>query len=210
MKVTQVTEVSKSRVRVMTDEESVFVLYKGELRRFHICEGQEIGEAVLRAIMEEILPGRAKLRAMNLLQNRDYTVRQLHDKLKEGGYPETVIAEALGYVEGFHYTDDCRYAVNFIRNHVQDRSRRRIEQDLLGRGIDRDTLERAWGEWEAEGGEQNEQAMIQTLLAKKGFDCETASPKDFRKIYGFLMRKGFSAEQVKRALRPASRIFEEY
>ena len=131
MKVTQMTEVSKSRVRITTDEEAVFVLYKGEMRRFHIREGQEIEETVLRDIMEEILPKRAKLRAMNLLKNRDYTARQLYDKLKEGGYPEVVIEEALSYVESFHYTDDCRYAVNFIRNHVQDRSRRRIEQDLL-------------------------------------------------------------------------------
>ncbi len=200
MKVTQMTEVSKSRVRVSTDEEYAFVLYKSELRRFHICEGEEIEETVLCAITEEILPKRAKLRAMNLLKNRDYTVKQLHDKLKSGGYPEQIIAEALGYVESFRYTDDLRYAVNFIRNHAQDRSRRRIEQDLLGRGIGREVLESAWDEWEKEGGGQNEQAMIQSLLKKKGFDFETAEPKARQRIYGFLMRKGFSGEEVRKAL----------
>ncbi len=200
MKVTQMTEVSKSRVRVSTDEEYAFVLYKSELRRFHICEGEEIEETVLCAITEEILPKRAKLRAMNLLKNRDYTVKQLHDKLKSGGYPEQIIAEALGYVESFRYTDDLRYAVNFIRNHAQDRSRRRIEQDLLGRGIDREVLESAWDEWEKEGGGQNEQAVIQSLLKKKGFDFETAEPKARQRIYGFLMRKGFSGEEVRKAL----------
>nr|WP_289765779.1 regulatory protein RecX [uncultured Acetatifactor sp.] len=200
MKVTQMTEVSKSRVRVSTDEEYAFVLYKSELRRFHICEGEEIEETVLCAITEEILPKRAKLRAMNLLKNRDYTVKQLHDKLKSGGYPEQIIAEALGYVESFRYTDDLRYAVNFIRNHAQDRSRRRIEQDLLGRGIGREVLESAWDEWEKEGGGQNEQAVIQSLLKKKGFDFETAEPKARQRIYGFLMRKGFSGEEVRKAL----------
>ncbi len=200
MKVTQMTEVSKSRVRVSTDEEYAFVLYKSELRRFHICEGEEIEETVLCAITEEILPKRAKLRAMNLLKNRDYTVKQLHDKLKSGGYPEQIIAEALSYVESFRYTDDLRYAVNFIRNHAQDRSRRRIEQDLLGRGIGREVLESAWDEWEKEGGGQNEQAMIQSLLKKKGFDFETAEPKARQRIYGFLMRKGFSGEEVRKAL----------
>ena len=200
MKVTQMTEVSKSRVRVSTDEEYASVLYKSELRRFHICEGEEIEETVLCAITEEILPKRAKLRAMNLLKNRDYTVKQLHDKLKSGGYPEQIIAEALGYVESFRYTDDLRYAVNFIRNHAQDKSRRRIEQDLLGRGIGREVLESAWDEWEKEGGGQNEQAMIQSLLKKKGFDFETAEPKARQRIYGFLMRKGFSGEEVRKAL----------
>ena len=81
-----------------------------------------------------------------------------------------------------------------------DRSRRRIEQDLLGRGIGREVLESAWDEWEKEGGGQNEQAMIQSLLKKKGFDFETAEPKARQRIYGFLMRKGFSGEEVRKAL----------
>lgn len=209
MRVTEIAEVSRSRMKISTDEELTFVLYRGELRRLRIRQGEEIEEEALRAIREEILPKRAKLRAMNLLKNRDYTRKQLHDKLKEGGYPEHIIAKALEYVESFHYTDDCRYAVNFIRNHVQDRSRRRIEQDLAGRGIDRDVLERAWDEWEAEGGSQDEQDMIDSLLRKKGFDREAASPKEWRRMYGYLMRKGFQAEQVCKALHRAGLPFAE-
>ncbi len=201
MRVTEITEVSRSRMKISTDEEFTFVLYRGEMRRLHIRQGEEIEEDALRAIREEILPKRAKLRAMNLLKSRDYTVRQLRAKLEEGGYPKEIIEEALGYVEGFRYTDDLRYATNFIRVHVQDRSRRRIENDLLGRGIDRDTLERAWASFEAEGGSQDEQAMIHSLLEKKGFDPEEALPKERQRMYGYLMRKGFSAEQARRALR---------
>lgn len=200
MRVTEITEVSKSRMRISTDEGLTFVLYRDELRRFRIRQGEEIEEEALRAVMEEILPKRAKLRAMNLLKNRDYTVRQLGDKLREGGYPEEIIGEALDYVQGFRYTDDLRYAENFIRCHIQDRSRRRIESDLLGRGIDRDTLESAWAGFEAEGGCQDEQAMIQALLAKKGFDRGTAQPKERQRMYGYLMRKGFDCEQVRKAL----------
>ncbi|MCI9651162.1 MAG: regulatory protein RecX [Lachnospiraceae bacterium] len=200
MRVTEITEVSKSRMRISTDEGLTFVLYRGELRRFRIRQGEEIEEEALRAVLEEILPKRAKLRAMNLLKNRDYTVRQLGDKLREGGYPEEIIGEALDYVQGFRYTDDLRYAENFIRCHIQDRSRRRIESDLLGRGIDRDTLESAWAGFEAEGGCQDEQAMIQALLAKKGFDRGTAQPKERQRMYGYLMRKGFDCEQVRKAL----------
>lgn len=200
MKVTQIEEFTKSRVRITVDEEIAFVLYKSEQHKFHIRPDEEIEEMDLRTILEELLPRRARLRAMNLLKNREYTVRQLHDKLRQGGYPESVIQDALDYVGSFRYTDDLRYAVNFIRNHQGDRSRRRIEQDLTGRGIDRDLLEKAWAEWGEEGGSQNEQAMIQALLTKKGFDSQTAAPKDRQKMSAFLLRKGFSGEQVRRAV----------
>lgn len=205
MKVTQIEEFTKSRVRISVDEEITFVLYKSEQHKFHIRPDEEIEETDLRTILEELLPRRARLRAMNLLKNREYTVRQLHDKLKQGGYPESVIQDALDYVGSFRYTDDLRYAVNFIRNHQGDRSRRRIEQDLTGRGIDRNLLEKAWAEWEEEGGSQNEQAMIQALLAKKGFDSQTAALKDRQRMFAFLMRKGFSGEQARRAVQ-----FDEY
>lgn len=202
MKVTQIEEFTKSRVRITVDEEITFVLYKSEQHKFHIRPDEEIEETDLHTILEELLPKRARLRAMNLLKNREYTVKQLHDKLKQGGYPESVIGDALDYVGSFRYTDDLRYAVNFIRNHQGDRSRRRIEQDLTGRGIERNLLEKAWAEWEGEGGSQNEQAMIQALLAKKGFDSQTAAPRDRQKMFAFLMRKGFSGEQVRRAVQP--------
>lgn len=200
MKVTQIEEMSKSRVRVYIDEEFAFVLYKGELRSFHIREGEEIDRESYREILTQLLPKRAKLRAMNLLKSREYTVKQLQDKLRTGGYPEAIVEEALEYVAGFHYTDDLRYAVSFIQGQAERRSRRRIEQDLLGRGIDRDTLEEAWSQWEEQGGEQNEQEMIRALLAKKGFDPNEADLKERQRMYGFLMRKGFSAEQVRRAV----------
>lgn len=200
MTVTQIQELSKFRSRVYIDEEFAFVLYKGELRTFHIRQGEELEEECYERVMKELLPKRAKLRALNLLKSREYTVRQLRDKLKEGGYPEKIIEEALAYVAGYGYTDDLRYAVNYILRHEGTRSHRRIEQDLLGRGIDRHTLEKVWEEWKEQGGSQNEARMVEELLAKKGFDPETAGQKERQRMYGFLMRRGFPGEIVRRAV----------
>ena len=111
-----------------------------------------------------------------------------------------MIEEALAYVEDYRYVDDLRFALNFIRGHADSRSRRRMEQDLLGRGIDKATLERAWTEWEEQGGEQDESEMIRALLRKKGFDREGADRKERQKMYGFLLRKGFPAGLVRRAV----------
>lgn len=200
MRVTRIEELSRSRSRVFVDEEFAFVLYRGELPLYHVVLGEELALEDYKAIMSQVLPKRAKLRAMNLLKNREYTKKQLYDKLKEGYYPEKVIEEALAYVESFRYTDDLRYAVAFIFGHESTRSRRRIEQDLISRGIDGDTLEKAWQEWENQGGAQDEQAMIRELLKKRGYDPETADRKEKQRQGAFLMRRGFSGESVRKAL----------
>ena len=200
MKVTGIEEISKSRSRVFIDGEFAFVLYKGELRLYHILAGQEIKEEDYNVIWNEVLPKRAKLRAMNLLKSREYTTKQLYNKLKEGEYPERIIEIALDYVAGFHYTDDLRYAVDYISGHENTRSRRRIEQDLTGKGINRETMEKAWAEWEKQGGSQDEQAMIRELLNKRKYNPADTDRKEQQKLYGFLLRKGFSGEQVRREL----------
>lgn len=201
MRVTQITELSRSRSKVYIDQEFAFVLYKGELRLYHVREGEELAEGDYHTILEEVLPRRAKLRAMNLLKGREYTTEELRRKLKQGMYPDKVIEEALAYVASFRYTDDLRYAVSYITYHEEDKSRRRIEQDLTAKGISRETLAKAWIEWQEQGGTQDEQAMIKQLLEKRHYDSEHADMKERQKIFAFLMRKGFSNEAVRRALR---------
>lgn len=200
MRVTQIVELSKSRSKVYIDQEFAFVLYKGELRLYHVREGEEIAEDDYKTIMEEVLPKRAKLRAMNLLQSREYTTAQLRFKLEQGFYPDAVIEQAMEYVASFHYTDDLRYAVDYITYHESSRSRRRIEQDLQTKGISRKIIEQAWNTWQEQGGMQDEMTMIKQLLVKKHYHPEEADYKERQRICAFLMRKGFRTEEIRKAL----------
>lgn len=206
MIITEMKEVSKSRCRICTDSESDFVLYKGEIRRFHLREGEEILEADYMTIMNELLPKRAKLRCMNLLKSRDYTEQQLRNKLRQGGYPEVIIDEAIQYVASYRYIDDKRYAVDYITLHEGRKSRRQLEQALYAKGISGETAAEAFLVWEEAGGSQDEQRMIIKLLEKKHFDPETADIKERQRIYAFLLRKGFPCDLVRKTMN----LMEEY
>lgn len=200
MTVTQITELSKTRSKVYIEQEFAFVLYKGELRLYHVREGEELSEEDYNRILSEVLPKRAKLRAMNLLKNREYTREELRRKLEQGHYPKQIMEEALDYVESYNYIDDLRYAVSYITYHETDKSRRQIEQHLMQKGISKEVLEKAWQEWEEKGGVQDEQAMIEKLLQKRHYVRETADRKEQQRTYAFLMRKGFSGEAIIKAM----------
>ena len=200
MLVTQISEMSKSRSRIYLDGQFAFILYKGELRQFQIKEGQELTGECYRQIMTQILPRRAKLRSMNLLQSRDYTRKQLEDKLKQGEYPQECIEEALSYVESYGYIDDRRYAGDYIEYHIQTKSRMRIETDLMRRGISKEVIRQAFEELKNLGVVQDEAALIRDLLNKKKYCADTATRQEQQKMYGFLYRKGFSPEAIVRAL----------
>lgn len=200
MTVTQLTGLGKGRYKVYIEDHPAFVLYRGELNRLGIREGEEITEENLREIQEEILPLRAKKRAMNLLQKREYTTAALREKLRDGEYPEACIEEAVAYVESYGYVDDLRYARDFIVYNLDRKSRTRIEQDLMRKGIQKDTVRAVFEELEEEGTRQDEVSMIRILLDKKKYDAKNADVQEKQRMYAFLYRKGFHADAINRAL----------
>lgn len=200
MTVTQITALPRGRYRIAMEDSTVFVLYRGELAKLDIREGVDLSEETLRRIREEILPLRAKKRVMNLLQKRDYTVAGLREKLREGAYPETCIEEAIAYAASYGYVDDVRYTEDFIRCHLERKSRMRLEQDLMRKGIPKALIGEVFEKLAEEGTTQDEESMICALLQKKNFDHRAATEKEKQRMYAFLYRKGFHAEVINKAL----------
>ena len=200
MIITEIKELDKKRVKVYIDSEFAFVLYKGELRDYNIKEGQGISNDAYDEVIGVVLPKRCKLRAMNLLQKKDYTEKQLRDKLSEGLYPREIIDDAIHYVKAYHYLDDERYARDYITYHMSIRSKNRIIQDLSGKGISKDIFMPIVEELYVEEDSDVELDQIKKLLLKKHYDPELTEYKEKQKIMAFLMRKGFQMSDIRRAM----------
>lgn len=200
MTTTDIVEFDKKRSKVFIDGEFAFLLYKGELRDYGIKTGTEISEATYKEIIETVLYKRCKLRAMNLLQKKDYTTKQLRDKLDEGLYPKELVDEVIEYVKSYKYLDDDRYARDYINYHMSTRSKNRIMQDLMNKGISKDMLIPIMEEQYAEESGDVELDQVKALLIKKHYDPDTADFKEKQKIMAFLMRKGFQMSTIRKAM----------
>lgn len=201
MKVTAIEAISKTRSRVFLDGTFAFVLYKGELHKYGILEGEEVKEEDLKELLLQVLPKRAKIRAMNLLKSRPYTEKQLTDKLLMGGYTPELAQTALEYVKSYHYVDDEQYAYDYITCHMEKCSRREIEQKLLQKGISKEQIGRAMEQHMEYRELPDEKEMIFRHLEKKALIGKKLDEKEKRRIYGFFYRKGFSQEAVRQVLR---------
>ena len=200
MTITDIVEFDKKRCKVFIDGEFAFLLYKGELRDFGIKTEANISDATYKEIMEGVLYKRCKLRAMNLLQKKDYTTKQLRDKLDEGLYPKELVDEAIEYVRSYKYLDDERYARDYISYHMTTRSKNRIIQDLTGKGLSKEMLHPIIEELYAEESGDIEFDQIKVLLEKKHYDPGSIDYKEKQKIMAFLMRRGFQMSTIKKAM----------
>lgn len=196
MQVTRLEPVGKGKCRVYLNDEPAFLLYRKEVSACDLEEGKELEEKQSRKIYEEILLKRAKLRCLHLLEAMDRTEQQLYQKLRQGEYPEEVIRAAVEYVKGYHYVDDLRYAQNYIEVKKDSRSRRQLCSELAGKGVPEELIRQAL----EEAPPADELQQIRKWAEKKRFSTAEAGPDETRKFFQFLIRKGFSFSDIKKAL----------
>lgn len=197
MTVTQIEAVTKTKYKVYLDGQFAFVLYKGELSRYHIAVGAELSELVYQQILKEVLLKRAKLRAMHLLNSMGRTENQLRDKLKQSLYPEEVVEAAMNYVKSFGYVNDAEYARSFIDSRKDRKSKRELYMQLGQKGIAKDTLDQIFEEYYDV---EDSREAIEAIMRKRRYDPEKATNVETQKIRGYLMRKGFAYDDIRKVL----------
>ncbi len=139
---------------------------------------------------------KAKIKCLNILERSDKTRSQLEEKLKEGGYSQEVISEAVEYVASCGYLDDLRYAKHYIERRGELKSRAQISYELQGKGIDAEVIAQAFEEADP----LDAVDTIRRLAQKKHFDYQTAGEEEREKFCRFLTRKGFFYADIKKAL----------
>ena len=197
MTVTKIEPLSKTRYKVYLDGQFAFTLYKGELSRYHIAEESVIEDDIYDSL-QQIITKRAKLRAMHLLSDMGRTESQLRTKLKQGGYTEDAVEAAIRYVKSFGYINDVEYARSFIDSRKERKSKKELYAALVQKGVSSEIVEQVFEE--ADYGEKDSRQAIEALMRKRSYNPETADVKEKQKMMGYLMRKGFSYQDVRNVL----------
>ncbi|MBE5920594.1 MAG: regulatory protein RecX [Pseudobutyrivibrio ruminis] len=197
MEVLSLVKLTKGRAKICLAGGTDFVLYKKEYESYGIEEGADLSEADYNQIVTDILIPRCKKRALHLLEKQDRSEKNLRDKLKEGGYSQEIVDIAIDYINEYGYLDDARMAASHIRFYQDSRSKLRLKQDLIGKGISADVIDRVMDEEYT----SDESDLIEKLLLKKNYDKDNATYEERAKMYRFLAGRGFSSDSINRVLK---------
>ena len=180
----------------MLDNEYVFSLYNSEIKKYNIEEECYVDEDFVNKIEKEVLYPRAKDRALYILGRCDKTEKQLRDKLAESFYPQCIIDSVVELLKSYGYVDDERYAHSYIKMKQSVKSRKKIECELIQKGVNMQIIKNAFDD-ECEDSELD---ALRNLLNKTKYKSMLDDKISRNKVVASMMRRGFVYEQITRCI----------
>ncbi len=203
----QIKAINKDKLHLtkitFEDSSEVFidneVVYEKTLRA-----GADLSAEYIDDLVFESNYRRAKSRALWYLDRTDHTEKVLYQKLLRGGFPEKESAKVIARLKEVGLLDDNRYAQNYCERLIESNiSKREALQKMLQKGVPYDLAKQVLSDTEAD-----EETQIKNIIEKK-YRNKLAQENGWQKVYGALIRKGFSYDAVKKALNEFIENYEE-
>lgn len=179
-----------NKVRVFVDGEFWAELDSGVAAERGLEEGVVLSDEELRVVRMAGERPLAMNRALNVLGYRARSKGELREKLLRAGYGGGTVSGVLVRLEELGYLDDEEFSRNLVRERVRKKyGPRRIFGDLRRAGVDEEVAREAL-EGEFAGHSELEAALA---AARRRYNIGEDSGAQARRVYGFLMRRGYSA-----------------
>ena len=141
----------------------------------------------------------ARHKALSLLEHKDRTEREMRERLHRAGFDEEDTEDAIRYAASYGYINDERYASNYIFGHMHTKSRGRILMELQQKGISKEMAMAAWEEVVGDEDYSEQQQLLDAIRRKYPPGAELERKK-MQSLYGYLLRRGFSYEDISSAV----------
>ncbi len=189
---------ARGEVRVRLDDGRTFTVPESAWRHLALVSPGPVSPDALRYLERESALARIRERAVRLLAVRPRSRSELRQRLCRYGPPELVL-QVVEDLQRRGLVDDLRFSVEWVRTRraVRGLGSERLRHELLRKGVSRETVEQALRE-----GGGDEEALAVALARDRLRRC-VGLPRDvaFRRLAGYLARRGFSSAVVFRALR---------
>ncbi|MGB4093035.1 MAG: RecX family transcriptional regulator [Ruminococcus flavefaciens] len=210
MKVTNVSRYKGTTYEVEIDESRKLYLHIDIITDFSVRTGMELEREELRKIVYASNFRRAYQRALFLLDYRDYSAKEMTEKLIKTYKSETLCSAVLKKLKENGFIDDERYAERMARKLVETRKfgYRRAKREIMLKGIDQFTAEDALAVYDGRFSE-NLMELLETKHSR--YLTDSSDRKSIEKVKNALVRYGYDFSDINRAIKEyfENSIYEE-
>ena len=138
---------------------------------------------------------KAKEYCFLLLKFRPRSTHELYSRLKKKEFSEAIIKEVIAFLREKKFIDDASFARQWVIWRLKKPyGFKKIAQELREKGIDKDIIESAVEE--AKDNFCEEEIVLALAQKKLGQLRDVDKDKRKNRLYGYLLRRGFSPQTV--------------
>ena len=135
--------------------------------------------------------------ALRILKYRFNSTAELRRKLRAKQFDQQTIEETLARLRDEKWLDDERYAAAYVRSRVsKNKGRLRIRRELMGAGVDDDTIDAAVGA-NVNAEEERERAALTARKRLAVLLRRYAREEARNKLTAYLLKQGYDAALVR-------------
>lgn len=187
------------RVNIFIDDKFAFGLTEEIRFKYSLHIDDEVTQDFIDNILKSEEQMKVTEHALNLLSYRQRSQKEIITALNRKGYEESYIQHTVEYLKKNKFIDDYAYAKSFIADklNLNGYGSVRIKFELMKKGISKDIIEATLNL------DEDEEYEIAMEIAVKKFKSYKDQDKSsiYRKLGGFLQRKGYSFDIVSKVLR---------
>ena len=204
MTVTELREIRPEHYEVKFSDGSSMKMGLAVIADFSLYSGRELTEEEFADISEAANFGKAKERALRMIDARPLSERELFDKLIEKGETEAHAAAVVARFIELRLINDAEYARMLVRHYAaKGYGARRVRDELYRHKVGRVH----WDEALEEMPETDE--ALDRLLAYRMRGAPVSDRSAVKKASDALLRRGYSWEEIRSALYRYESEYEE-
>lgn len=189
------------RRSVFIDGKFAFGVDEEVVSRLSLEKGEDLTERRIQEILSQKAENEAKNAALRFLSFRRRTEKEIRDKLKGKGFDEKSIKSTIDKLKGYDLINDSEFATAWVKERLayKPRGKKLLRQELWKKGIKKEIIDQVTDEL----CQHEDKSAIELLEKIKGRYKNLEPQVARRRMYGLLLRRGFSYEAVNHALQSA-------
>lgn len=186
-----------SRVNIYLDGEYAFALSR--ISAAWLAVGQKIDEKAIEQLRSQDEVEKAYQKALHYLSFRPRSEQEVFHSLTEKGFSETLAQTTVARLKDEKLLGDSRFSQTWIenRNTFRPRSQRMLRYELLQKGVNEETIQKALAIANIDEEELAYEAGLSKATKFNAADWHTFNSK----VGSFLARRGFSYAVIKPVLK---------
>lgn len=186
---------AKDRANIFIEGKYSFGVPQKLIVDLDLYKGKEISKEDIEKYKKEDSLSKCLDKAYRFLSYRPRSEKEITEKLLER-YDEKTVKKAVKKLKEYKYISDRDFAKSWVASRLLGRSKKALRIELVKKGVNKEIIEESLSDIDSETEYKNALNLVKSKRKYQNLTRDEA----YKKVGGFLSRRGYSYDVIKKVI----------